>query len=104
LFRIYQALGINIFVKGDELKENHVEDYFGFDEMHLLQQSEKRLEYIRKSQGKMAMFNGVLEKKIAMVDENLARIDEFVAEIDRRRERKMIKMHDEEDEASNAEA
>jgi hypothetical protein len=52
----------------------------------------------------MAMFNGVLEKKIAMVDENLARIDEFVAEIDRRKELEMIKIHEEEDEASNAEA
>lgn len=98
-------MGINIFAKkGDELKENHADDYFGFDEVQLLQQSERRVEYMQKSESKMVMFNGVLEKKIAMVDENVARIEGFIDEMERQRERKMIKMYEEEDEASNAEA
>jgi hypothetical protein len=61
---------------------------------------------MRKSDSKMVMFNGVLEKKIAMVDENVARIEGFIDEMERQRERKRIKMYEEEEEdaASNAEA
>ncbi len=87
LFKIYCALGINIFAKkqtnfregGEQLQE----DYFTYDQDRLVQQSERRLEYVRKSEGKMAKFNDLLEKKIQLVQQNITQTERFITEMEK---------------------
>lgn len=82
MFKIYQALGINIFAKEEigpvVTGERLSDDYFSFDQEQLVEQSERRLEYMIKSEGKMAKFNSLLEKKINLVEKNITQTERFV--------------------------
>jgi hypothetical protein len=70
------------------------EDYFTYDQDQLVHHSEKRLEYVCKSKDKMVKFNGLLEKKIELVQENITKTEGFITEMEKKLKKKQQKIYE----------